>query len=370
MRLWFLLVFIALSGWPQQTQNPQQQLNWQAQNGHAAAQYRLGNVYWNEQNRTAAYYWWRKAARQQFAPAITSLIHRFPGSHEKWLALAAEAGDLSAQRELAKAELTNKSISLIQWRHRWENSGESWILSQQLLLNRYHHNQHCDMKIKVIAADQGDKKRYLEFLAAVESSPFNSDNWCVSWVQDPDLSCTENSKRNRASCQSEKRFDKQVILAGSGIASASNQTLTLTPDSSEKVIQHELGHWMGLADEYEMSESLAREFCYGNYRHKSLNIIVTESSGPYSTEQVKRTYRQLPVPWQKAIGSWREIATQVGDEWVLGSSGQKRVGLYKADTCNAIRNRQAWRPVNERTAMEAHSTGRWPDLYLKLITSQ
>lgn len=370
LRLGMLLFIIGFSGWSHQVYNGQQQLSWRAHNGNAVAQYRLGQEYWENQSRTGAHYWWQRAAQQQFYPAIENLIQQFPASHDDWLRLAAEAGDLSAQREVATAELADENISLTQWQRRWADSNEPWLIRQQALLSRYQRTKQCGMTIKVIAAGLGDKERYLNFLDAVESSPFDSGNWCISWVQDSSLSCISRSERNRASCESEKTFNKQVILADKGIASATNGTLTLTSDSSKKVIQHELGHWMGLADEYEMSEPLAREFCYGNYDHKSFNIVVTDTGRSYSAAQVEEIYKGLPGPWRKEIGSWQRIATQKGQQWLLGSSGGAKVGLYKADTCNSISERQAWRPVRTQTAMEAHSTGLWPELYLKLITNQ
>lgn len=364
-RLLILLLLLGVSGWSHQVYNQQQQIRWLAHQGDARAQYQLANSYWQRDNRTVAHYWWQRSAKQQYLPAIDNLIGEFPKANDEWLRLAVAAGDSSAQRQVAKDELASRSISLDEWQRRWEGANEPWLQQQMDLLERYQDARQCDMTIKVIAASQGEKERYLHFLSAVESSPFDSEDWCISLTLDQSLSCVTSTERNRADCNFDTLFDKQVVLADKGIASANNRTLILTSDSSEEVIQHELGHWMGFADEYEMSELLARAFCDGRYEHKSLNIIVTEQEQRYTEAQVQDIYQRLP--WKSELSSWQEIANREGEHWHLGSSENATIGLFKADTCNAIDNKQAWRPVNVSTAMEQHDTGLWPALYLKLL---
>ncbi|MCK7458221.1 M64 family metallopeptidase [Idiomarina aminovorans] len=364
-RLLILLVLLGVNGWSHQVYNQQQRVNWLAHKGNAKAQYQLANRYWHSGNRTVAYYWWQQSAEQQHLPAIESLIKEFPQATNDWLQLAAAAGDAAAQRQVAKHELANRNVSLEQWQLRWETANEPWLQRQIALLKRYQEAGQCEIKINVIASTEGEKERYLDFLSAVKSSPFDSENWCISWRLDQRLSCAGITERNRAKCNFDAQFDKHVVLADKGIASADNRTLILTPDSSEKVIQHELGHWMGFADEYEMTKSLAQKFCHGRYEHKSLNIIVTKQEQSYTAEQVQDIYQRLP--WKKEINSWHEIASFEGDNWRLGSSENAVTGLFKADTCNAINGRQAWRPVDVSTAMEQHDTGLWPALYLKLL---
>jgi len=360
-----LLVLSAVSGWSHQVYNHQQQLSMQAHQGSAEAQYQLASNYWQNGSRTAAHYWWQRSAEQHYFPAIESLIKEFPKASDTWLELAVAAGDPAAQRQVATVELVDQSTSISEWQQRWGSSSDPWLQSQFELIKRYKKNGQCHMTLNVVAADAGEKRRYLNFLSAVKNSPFDTQNWCIRFTLDENLSCVTDTRRNRARCRSEQQFDKQVVLADEGIASANRQTLTLTPDSSEAVIQHELGHWMGFADEYEMSEALAQQFCYGYYQHDSLNIIVTEADNEYSVEQVKAIYESLP--WKGELSSWKDIATQKQEKWLLGSSENAAIGLFKADTCNAIDDRQAWRPVKMRTAMEQHDTKLWPELYLKLL---
>lgn len=365
VRLLTALFLLAVSGWSHQVFNQQQERSRLAHQGDAGAQHQLANYHWKLNNRTAAYYWWQRSAKQHYFPAIEHLINEFPGSNDSWLELAVAAGDPAAQRQLASAELTDEKTSINQWQSRWANSRDPWLQSKLELIKGYKNNGQCYMEINVIAANSGDKRRYLNFLSAVQNAPFDTQNWCISFRLDDNLSCVTDTQRNRANCRSEQQFDKQVILADKGIASADSQTLTLTPDSSEAVIQHELGHWMGFADEYEMSEALAQKFCYGDYDHDSLNIIVTEAHKEYSAEQVEAIYQNLP--WKRELSSWQDIAKQKQEKWRLGSPESAVVGFFKADTCNAIDDRQAWRPVNVRTAMEQHDTKLWPELYLSLL---
>ncbi|PWW41485.1 IgA peptidase M64 [Idiomarina loihiensis] len=363
--LLIVLFLLALSGWSHQVHNHQQELSRLAHQGNARAQNQLANHHWKLDNRTAAYYWWQRSAKQHYFPAIESLIDEFPRANDTWLELAVAAGDPAAQRQVASAELTDQKTSINQWQNRWGDSREPWLQSKLELIERYKNNGQCDMEINVVAADSGEKRRYLNFLSAVQNAPFDTQNWCISFTLDESLFCVTDTQRKRASCRSEQQFDKQVILAEEGIASANSQTLTLTRDSSEAVIQHELGHWLGFADEYEMSDALAQKFCYGYYDHDSLNIIVTEAHNEYSVRQVKAVYKSLP--WKAELSSWQDIATQKQGKWRLGSSKEAAVGLFKTDTCNAIDDRQAWRPVNVRTAMEQHDTKLWPEVYLRLL---
>lgn len=360
-----MLFLLALSGWSHQIYNQQQERSWLAHQGNTKAQHQLANHHWKLNNRTAAYYWWQRSATQHYFPAIESLINEFPGANAVWLELAADAGDPEAQRQVATAELADQNISMHEWMHRWVNSKDSWLQSQFGLIERYKPSAQCNMEINVVAADSGEKRRYLNFLSAVQNAPFDTQNWCVSYTLDENLSCVTDTQRKRANCHSEQQFDKQVLLAEEGIASANSQTLTLTADSSEAVIQHELGHWVGFADEYEMSEVLAQKFCYGYYDHDSLNIIVTEAHKDYSARQVKAIYKSLP--WKDELRSWQDIAIKKQGKWRLGSPEDAIVGLFKADTCNSVDDRQAWRPVNTRTAMEQHDTQIWPELYLRLL---
>lgn len=359
------VIVLSLSGWAHQYKTAQQSLEWAAHRGEASAQFQLASTYWDKGNRTQAYYWWLKSAYGRNHASIQRLMRYFPADHQRWLKLSARAGNETSQRQLAQAELNDGNLSLSRWLARWEAVDEAWVSEQVRLLNHYQNSDQCTRTIPVIASGLEQKPRYLTLLAAIDESPFKLQNWCTRWTVDENLRCTTQGNRKRAYCEVDPGDEKQVVFATDGIASANNQTLTLTTTSSVPVIQHELGHWAGFADEYAMSKPLAKHFCAGDYQHQSLNIVVTSVQPLYSADEVRAIYQRLP--WKEALASWQSIATKQGDMWTLGSAYSEGPGLFETDTCNAVAGKQAWRAVDVSTAMEQHDTGYWPALYYRLF---
>lgn len=340
-----------------------------AVSGNAHAQHILANAYWQQGKKTNAYYWWEKAAQKGSVKSINQLMAHFPQQTDEWLSLAAKAEIPSAINAVAKRELNSARFSLRSWLTRWEQKQTTWLDKQRSLLNAFESRRQCHATLAVIGHSHAQKSEYLRVLSALNSSEFEL-NWCSRWVVDVALECTLKGERDRADCKSGEQADYQIILADSGIASASSRQIVLTEHSSPAVIQHEVAHWLGLADEYPMSGTLAKSFCQGLYRHKSLNVVVTGANAQgVSESDIKALYERLP--WQNSLSSWKDIAQHTGQYWVLGSDANKhKVGLFKADTCNTEEGFQAWKPVKETTAMEQHATEYWPKVYLKLIEAQ
>jgi len=340
-----------------------------AVSGNIHEQHMLASAYWQQGNKTNAYYWWERAAQKGSVKAIHQLMAYFPQQTDEWLSLAAKAEIPSAINAVAKRELNSARFSLASWLTRWEQKQTTWLDKQRSLLNSFESHGQCDSTLAVIGHSDAQKSEYLRVLSALDNSEFEL-NWCSSWVVDGALECTLKGERDRAECNSGEQADYQIILADSGIASASSRQIVLTEHSSRAVIQHEIAHWLGLADEYPMSGALAKRFCQGLYQHKSLNVVVTDSTEQgVSESDIKALYQRLP--WQNSLSSWKDIAQHTGQYWVLGSDASKhKVGLFKADTCNAEEGFQAWKPVKETTAMEQHATEYWPKVYLELIEAQ
>lgn len=153
-----------------------------------------------------------------------------------------------------------------------------------------------------------------------------------------------------------------VVVTASGLANARNGIVYLTAKHSALTFRHELGHALGLADEYAMRADLATAFCSGEYDFQALNIVVTSSR--YVTDQ---EYRQLKanLPWLKRLEQEPGVQQADGD-WRLGSPGNDKIGLFPAATCENSEY-YAWKPVAELTFMEQHEIGAVPELYWWLI---
>ncbi|TRW49404.1 hypothetical protein FM042_00595 [Aliidiomarina halalkaliphila] len=155
-----------------------------------------------------------------------------------------------------------------------------------------------------------------------------------------------------------------MVITGDNLAQTRNGIIYAPRRATGLLLQHELGHALGLADEYAMRPELAKAFCGGNYRFEALNIVFTSSR-----ELSEENYQDLRarLPWKDYLTT--EIAQETENgQWLLGSVADHRdaVGLYPAETCTYGPG-YAWKPVAEKTFMEQHEIGSVPTLYLKLI---
>lgn len=193
----------------------------------------------------------------------------------------------------------------------------------------------------------------------------------VQRYQPEQLHCERAGTRQRANCgwhsSNEDLSSTRSILfvaAEHGLASSYPNQITLPTNASLSLLAHELGHWLGLADEYAMAPELAENFCSGRYDHASANVVVTDRL-QMSSAELQQLWHQLP--WHFAVDDWRQLAKAVNeDKWQLGSLANM-VGLHAIATCDAVEGKYAWRPVADMTPMQYYDINQWPPLYLELI---
>lgn len=194
-------------------------------------------------------------------------------------------------------------------------------------------------------------------------------NWSATaldlcWQRATPVSCTE--PEGRAFCQLPERQEYHTVgigVAPRGRANTRNGEVFVPTGASFSLFQHELGHALGLADEYPMRFELAEQFCSGQFNFMALNIVVTRGSyvTPAEYDQLKSS-----LPWRNALEQRIGVYLPERGRWLLGSPEPNGIGLYAADTCQGTEF-QAWKPVAERTFMEQHEIGAVPPLYLELI---
>ncbi|OZB05613.1 MAG: hypothetical protein B7X54_04900 [Idiomarina sp. 34-48-12] len=192
----------------------------------------------------------------------------------------------------------------------------------------------------------------------------------IQRYQPEQLRCDVTGTRQRASCvwhsANEEPLTRSILFvpAQRGLASSDVTQITLPTDASLSLFAHELGHWLGLADEYAMAPELANNFCLGRYDHASANVVITDAL-QMSSAELQQLWRQLP--WHFAVDDWRQLGTAVNeDEWQLGSLADT-VGLHAIATCDAVEGKYAWRPISDMTPMQYYDINQWPPLYLELI---
>ncbi|MGQ4276245.1 hypothetical protein ACQ5ES_04240 [Pseudidiomarina sp. E22-M8] len=195
----------------------------------------------------------------------------------------------------------------------------------------------------------------------------------VRWYQDAeDLKCQAIGNRGSQQCDlallpRELQQHQLVFVTAEAlsIASATHWQMVMPTSASVDLLAHEAGHWLGFADEYAMSTTLAVDYCNGRYQHPSVNVVTTTTNHVTSAE-LQALWQRLP--WRDAVKDWRELAQQDGKGvWRLGSDNSVKVGLFASNTCAAVANVYSWKPVARMTAMEYHDVNVWPPIYLELL---
>lgn len=183
------------------------------------------------------------------------------------------------------------------------------------------------------------------------------------------LQCETRGERERLHCQLpllpyEAGVRHLLFVDKPGVASANDHQINLPLNASRALVAHEIGHWLGLADEYQMSNELAESFCSGDYAHASLNVVVTDTA-VMTAGELQAFWRQLP--WRFAVPDWQLLGEPQADgNWRLGSADEEAAGLFRIPACDTT-GKYAWRPVAQMTAMHYHDTAVWPSVYLELI---
>lgn len=184
-----------------------------------------------------------------------------------------------------------------------------------------------------------------------------------------DLTCRVQGARGRQRCAlpllPRELQQRHLVFTDAAIGSASAEQIVLATSTSVDVLAHEVGHWLGFADEYAMSPELAEPFCQGRYQHPSLNVVTT-AAVEMSSDELEALWQRLP--WQVQVSDWQLLGEALGeDRWRLGSPQGTAVGLFASRTCDNVAGRYSWKPVAAMTAMEYHDVNKWPKAYLKLL---
>lgn len=365
MRGLVLLLLILATVGPAQWNSDKQQRWFDAFAHDTRAQTQVANHFWQQQQRSDALYWWRRAADGGSAAALAALRRYFPNNNLQWLSIGVAQGDAAAIKQLADYQLNDANISWQQWQQRWLREPFLQVLGADYghIVDRLNDASGCKESVTVIASSNADKDRFITLLKQLRSVALPTNQWCFTWQLNQQVRCQRLDSGLRMTC-STPPAQRSIVLADSGKASAHAKQIILTNGSSAEVLAHEIGHWLGLADEYAMAAPLAEAFCRGHYDFEPLNIVVTQQR-QLTSAALRELWRQLP--WRAAVDDWRNLAQPLPDgRWQLGSSEQA-IGLYPADTCHHVEGYTAWKPVKEVTAMERHQQSYWPALYLTLV---
>ncbi len=356
-----VVTLIAQDSYPTSTQ-----LRWSAAlAGDANAQFEVGERYWHTQRASEALIWWQRAAKNGSQNALERLQSEFPQHNRRWLNIAADRGDEVAQQQLADLALHDPTVAWSDW---YERFGQPALSVRARKLIATQHKQSCSSVVSVIARSNASKGRFVALLNAVSSmqSELRTHSVCFAWQRKSKQHCSV-ADNQQAKCDETHlpSNTRTIIFAEAGRSYTRPTVMVLGQSADDDVIKHEWAHWLGFADEYAMRMPYAGDFCLGRYATEPVNIVVTEKQR-MTSDELRALWNRLP--WREHVSDWRTLARPLGaDQWQLGSSNDlERVGLYAAQTCEAVAGRFAWKPVAQETLMERHQSGVWPDLYQRL----
>ena len=379
--------------------------------GVAKASYQLGEYYWHQQQRARALDYYRHAVTSGNADAAYRLASYIPSQRQRWLRQAADLGHYEAilktvaetlrsdperaQQQLDAITLTpsiQHELTHVLFNHPWLETRVQWQdiipadnywraqlkLAAQLAVGNHAlaADSQCHFTLALHSSGGNARSTLYHWLSKLKAHPLAEVGLCITESIEP-IACMMDSK-SHLECVTETgaNADAQVFvvdlatLANSkrhsgSIARVRDTAMSLSSEAEFSVFIHELGHLLGLADEYAMSAPLARAFCSGQYQFSALNIVVT-SAREVSLDQLDELNQRLP--WLEHLQQPIAQHIVIGDDVVarLGSQDESKVGLFATDTCDGTLY-QAWRPVAERTFMQQHEVGTIPELYLRLI---
>lgn len=366
--------------------------------GVGEASHYLAERYWASQERAKALQFYQRAVQQGDAGAAYALSKHVPAKSEQWLEAAAELGDRAASLDVAARLQTSDPRRALALLEDLEQGPQRADLLARILLNRpelsdsldwrrvapdtplwnsrrqvarrldenpVHYGQQCIHKVSVYLQAPQARLALLDWLDNFYQHPLAQLDFCFTLLDHPDAAdCT--TQEGRVDCWArDVRSEYRWFIAERGVANARANELHLPVSASFRVLAHELGHWFGLADEYEMREPLASAFCEGRYRFDAQNLIVT--AGPLvDARRLEEIEQQLP--WRDSLE--QPIASKINSQlYRLGSQDTSKVGLFRAATCDGTML-QAWKPVASVTFMEHHDIGEVPSLYLDLMKAR
>lgn len=371
--------------------------------GSAEAAFRLATYIPSQRQR-----WLRKAAALGHYEAILATVavtlRTDPQRAQQQLQVIARALDTDERRPQAlkdelppefKHELRQK-LTQILFNHPWLETQLRWSqlhpdnedwrdrvqLAEQLETGSYNlvAHQPCYFTIALLSSGGDARSTLYQWINKLKAHPLAEVGLCFTEYSSPldcrvtrhgHLDCTEVVTDTDARVEV---VDLDTLVdhtrASNSTARVLNTTMSISSAAEFAVFVHELGHLLGLADEYAMSAPLAHAFCSGQYQFSALNVVVT-SAREVSRNELDALIQR--VPWAEYLQQpIAQQAMQVDDDeavLILGSQDESKIGLFATDTC-AGTPYFAWRPVAEPTFMQQHEVGSIPEFYVRLIRNR
>ncbi|GAA6183744.1 hypothetical protein [Aliiglaciecola sp. NS0011-25] len=219
-----------------------------------------------------------------------------------------------------------------------------WRKPVTTFLDNRTEQPRCAIDIQFIAGSLLAIEQIAELSHRFQGDPrFASFPICFNppvWLSPEALACS-NAADKRLTCSlqavselaSLTDFTHAIVVADSGIANVHNGVMFLDKQDDYRVFLHELAHFAGFVDEYEVDAQMANKLCTST---QAPNLVYAEN---------------------KPVLSNTEFARYQTD--------YEDLVLTKTSTCEQV-NSNAYKPVQQTTFMEHHDIGVIPKVYLNI----
>ncbi|GAC14648.1 SEL1-like repeat protein [Aliiglaciecola lipolytica] len=341
-----------------------QYLSQAARSGHVESQFQLAGL---SENLTTQTRLLENAAAAGHKDAIVALYYLLkqsdqPDSSNPWFHRAAES-DVTVMHMFAdylwQQQSPNKSI---QWLNAQVNGGNADVKQEAIKLltaidkaswQPVYENEtvslpiverQCAMNIQPIAGTLTSISKIHQLKQSFESDPrFLDFPICLNrpiWLEPSELACSD-SQQTRLTCSlnvlsrlvEKIDFTHVLLVSEAGIANVHNGIMYLDKQDDYRVFLHELAHFAGFVDEYEIDKTSANKVCKNT---QVPNLTIADSPPRMNKTGFAR--------YQKAFSE---------------------LELTQTYTCQQTPV-TAYKPVSQTTFMEHHDIGVIPDVYLQI----
>lgn len=263
--------------------------------------------------------WLQLAAKQGDIESAFLWYRQDPQNHQVWLDFAANSGYAKAIIEQLEQKVENKqwqSAQQLLTQRKQQNNinlselSESFIKTQKLIdlalqpaqeisLDELANKQdsglvvdyQCRVKIQYLTAKKALVARAAKFESALANSAMADLPICFNQpLVAPELaSLCRQDRLGRIECDLQKLaslpqvnnptepFSHLLIVVERGDANTRGGVMFMDKEDSSDVFIHELAHWFGLVDEYEIGRLQQQQLCkVDRYGFLGLNLFVTE----------------------------------------------------------------------------------------------
>lgn len=296
--------------------------------------------------------WLKQAAEQGSAEAAFSWYQHKPESRKVWLSFAIgneypeailhQLTLFRAEQKWQKADELIKSVSSLQQETWNQKQLESWqeltdaihiALSPSRITKSFTADLNsakgqvdgllvnaqpssCRMTIQPVAPNQAFSGNLLSYKQALTKYGLSDLKICINPViHEPNLTSVCNSDRlGRLQCDLTKlttlpklepelfQFSHLLILMEQGDANTRGGIMFLDKDDSELVFIHELAHFLGLVDEYQIGPRQQAELCKTDrFESLGLNLVITDQS--ITQRQAEKLAGKPLYPARTCLGS-------------------------------------------------------------------